>query len=142
MLSKFTPSVQIPSPDDNSTLERVYYSSARSLSSHTPTVSFFHSQRTNANKHDQDTVQEPPLLDGHVSRQSPPASETKTMLCVVSLIGVFLCICNLQLERNSYLNLDSVKSHNGVVMQVGRRLLQVRNRFCILTISGGARPLI
>ncbi|KAJ0566909.1 hypothetical protein HanIR_Chr06g0278831 [Helianthus annuus] len=124
MLSKFTPSVQIPSPDDNSTLERVYYSSARSLSSHTPTVSFFHSQRTNANKHDQDTVQEP-LLDGHVSRQSPPASETKTMLCVVFTATIFLCICNLQLERNSYLNLDSVKSHNGAVMHVGRRLLQV-----------------
>ncbi|KAM0026598.1 hypothetical protein Hdeb2414_s0020g00559941 [Helianthus debilis subsp. tardiflorus] len=140
MLSKFTPSVQIPSPDDNSSLERVYYSSARSLSNHTPTVSFFHSQRTNANKHDQDTVQEP-LLDGHVPRQSPPASETKTMSCVVFTATIFLCICNLQLERNSYLNLDSVKSHNGVVMQVGRRLLQVRNRFCILTIFLGSLKL-
>ncbi|KAI7745029.1 hypothetical protein M8C21_009731, partial [Ambrosia artemisiifolia] len=58
---------KIPSPDDNYSLEKLYYSSARSLSrSHTPT----------------DTVQEP-LLDGHVSRQSPPALETNTMLCVL-----------------------------------------------------------
>ncbi|KAI3694458.1 hypothetical protein L1987_77423 [Smallanthus sonchifolius] len=125
VLSNFTPSVAIPSADDNSFPERVYYSSARSLSrSHTPTVSFFHSQRTIANKHDQDTVQEP-LLGGHVSRQSPPASETKTMLCVVFTMTIFLCSYNLKLERNSYLNFDSVKSHNGIVMQVGRRLLQV-----------------
>ncbi|XP_076912335.1 vacuolar histidine transporter YPQ3-like [Bidens hawaiensis] len=124
VLSKFTPSVQIPSPDNNSTPEKVYYSSARSLSrSHTPTVSFFHS-RTNANKYDEDTVQES-LLGERVSGQSPPASETKTMLCMVFTVTMFLCTYNLKLERNSYLNLDSVKSHNGVVMQVGRRLLQV-----------------
>ncbi|KAI3811881.1 hypothetical protein L1987_16577 [Smallanthus sonchifolius] len=85
VLSNFTPSVPIPSVDDNSFPERVSYSFVGSLSrSHTPTVSFFHSQRTNANKHDQDTVQEP-LLGGHVSRQSPPASETNTMLCVCDM---------------------------------------------------------
>ncbi|KAK1408521.1 hypothetical protein QVD17_40366 [Tagetes erecta] len=124
MLSNFTPCVQIPSPDDDSSLERVYYSSARSLSrSHTPTFSYFHSQRAIANN-DQETVQEP-LLGGNVSRQSPPASETKTMLCVVFTVSVFLCTYNLKLERNSYLNSDSVKSHSGIVMQVGRRLLQV-----------------
>ncbi|KAD5317449.1 hypothetical protein E3N88_17395 [Mikania micrantha] len=123
VLSKFTPSVEIPSPVDNSSPERVYYSSARSLSrSHTPTVSYFHSSRTNANSYDQDTVQEP-LLGG--LRQSPPASETKTMLCVVFTVTMFFCAYNLKLERNNYLNLDSVKSHNGIVMQVGRRLLQV-----------------
>ncbi|KAK9075918.1 hypothetical protein SSX86_004248 [Deinandra increscens subsp. villosa] len=125
VLSKFTPCMQIPSPDDCSSPERVYYSSARSLSrSHTPTVNFFHSQRTNANKYDQDTVQEP-LLGGHVSRQSPPTSETKTMLCVVFTVTLFLCSYNLKLERNSYIHLDPVTSHKGTVLQVGRRLLQV-----------------
>ena len=55
-------------------------SSARSLSrSHTPTMKYFPTQRTTANGCNQDSVQEP-LLGGH----SPPASETKTMLCVVS----------------------------------------------------------
>ncbi|XP_076907644.1 vacuolar histidine transporter YPQ3-like [Bidens hawaiensis] len=121
VLSKFTPIECIHS---SYFISLLWCSSARSLSrSHTPTVSFFHS-RTNANKYDEDTVQEP-LLGERVSGQSPPASETKTMLCVVFTVTMFLCTYNLKLERNSYLNLDSVKSHNGVVMQVGRRLLQV-----------------
>ncbi|KAI7755106.1 hypothetical protein M8C21_025976 [Ambrosia artemisiifolia] len=125
MLSKITPSLPIPSVDDTSCSETVYYSSARSLSrSHNRTCTFLHSQRTSTNKSDQDIIQEP-LLAGHVSRQSSPASETKNMLCVVFTLTVFLCTYNLKLERNSYLNSDSVKSHNGIVLQVGRKLLQV-----------------
>ncbi|KAJ0933193.1 hypothetical protein HanPSC8_Chr04g0182131 [Helianthus annuus] len=125
MLSKITPSLPIPSvDDDNISSETLYYSSARSLSrSHNRTGSFLHSQRTNTNKCDQDIIQEP-LLGGHASRQSSPASETKNMLCVVFTLTIFLCARNLKLERNSYLNTDSVKLNNGIVLQVGRKLLQ------------------
>ncbi|KAI3742181.1 hypothetical protein L1987_59861 [Smallanthus sonchifolius] len=125
MLSKFTPSSPIPSVGYNSSPETVYYSSARSLSrSPTHTVNFLHSQRTNTNKGDQDIIQEP-LLGGPASRQSPPASKTKNTLCVVFTMVIFLCTYNLKLERNSYPDSDSVKSHNGIVLQVGRKLLQV-----------------
>ncbi|XP_076946612.1 vacuolar histidine transporter YPQ3-like [Bidens hawaiensis] len=124
MLSKVTPCLQIPSVDDNSSTETVYYSSARSLSSsHTRTASFLHSHRTHTDKCDQDILQEP-LLGGNVSRQSSTVSETKNMLCVVFSLTMFLCTYNLTLERNSYLNSDSVNSHNGIVLQVGRKLLQ------------------
>ncbi|KAI3801263.1 hypothetical protein L1987_29367 [Smallanthus sonchifolius] len=125
MLSNFTPSSPIPSVGYNSSPETVYYSSARSLSrSPTHTVNFLHSQRTNTNKCDQDIIQEP-LLGGPASRQSSPASKTKNTLCVVFTLVFFLCTYNLKLERNSYPDSDSVKSHNGIVLQVGRKLLQV-----------------
>ncbi|XP_076909767.1 vacuolar histidine transporter YPQ3-like [Bidens hawaiensis] len=122
MLSKVTPCLTIPSVDDNSSTETVYYSSARSLSS-----SFLHSHRTHTDKCDQDILQEP-LLGGNVSRQSSTVSETKNMLCVVFSLTMFICTYNLKLERNSYLNSDSVNSHNGIVLQVGRKLLQVSGR--------------
>lgn len=125
MLSKFTQSLPILAADDNTSPERVYYTSARSLSrSPTPIVNFFHSQRTTTPICNQGGVQEP-LLHGHSSRHSAHASETKTMLCVVFTVTIFLCTYNLKLERNSYLH----SKHEGIVMQVGRKLLQVRGSF-------------
>ncbi|GKD66813.1 PQ-loop repeat family protein, partial [Tanacetum coccineum] len=121
ILSKISQSLQIPAADDNSSPERVYYSSARSLSrSHTPTLNYFHSQRSSP----RETVEEP-LLGGDVSGRSPPASQTKTLLCVVFTATIFLCTYNLKLERDGYLNSVSETPHNGIVMQVGRKLLQV-----------------
>nr|XP_043622719.1 uncharacterized protein LOC122594308 [Erigeron canadensis] len=121
LLSKLTPSLAIPSGEEYSSPERVYYSSARSLSrSHTPTLKYFHSQRTT---HNHDNVQEP-LIGEHVSRQSPPVSQPKTMLCVVFTVTVFLCMYNIQFKRNSYISSNTAKQHNGIVMQVGRKLLQ------------------
>nr|GEX64260.1 lysosomal amino acid transporter 1 [Tanacetum cinerariifolium] len=121
ILSKISQSLQIPAVDDNSSPERVYYSSARSLSrSHTPTLNYFHSQRSSH----RETVEEP-LLGGDVSGRSPPASQTKTLLCVVFTATIFLCTYNLKLERDGYLNSVSETPHNGIVMQVGRKLLQV-----------------
>ncbi|GJZ25029.1 zf-CCHC domain-containing protein [Tanacetum coccineum] len=121
ILSKISQSLQIPAADDNSSPERVYYSSARSLSrSHTPTLNYFHSQRSSH----RETVEEP-LLGGDVSGRSPPASQTKTLLCVVFTATIFLCTYNLKLERDGYLNSVSETPHNGIVMQVGRKLLQV-----------------
>ncbi|XP_024964124.1 uncharacterized protein LOC112504417 [Cynara cardunculus var. scolymus] len=127
MLSKFTQSLPILAVDDDASPERAYYTSARSLSrSLTPTVNFFPSQRTTTPICDQESVQEP-LLRGHLSRHTAPASETKTMLCVVFTVTIFLCTYNLKLERDSYLHSNSVKQHEGIVMQVGRKLLQVRS---------------
>ncbi|KAK1420671.1 hypothetical protein QVD17_22456 [Tagetes erecta] len=83
----------------------------------------------------QDPIQEP-LLGGYESRQSRPASKTKNTLCVVFTLTVFLCTYNLKLERDSYLNSDSVNSHNGIVLQVGRKLLQFENRHQRQVVSG------
>ncbi|KAJ9548046.1 LOW QUALITY PROTEIN: hypothetical protein OSB04_020589 [Centaurea solstitialis] len=126
MLSKFSPNLPIL---DNNAPERVYYTSARSLSrSPTPPMDLFSSQRTTTPIRDQESVQEP-LLHGHSSRPPIPASETKTMLCVVFTATIFLCTYNLKLERDSYLHSNSVKQHEGIVMQVGRKLLQVPGNF-------------
>ncbi|KAI3514450.1 hypothetical protein L1887_12859 [Cichorium endivia] len=123
MISKSTPSLPIPAADYNSAPETVYYTSARSLSrSHTPTINFF--QRTTAHVCDQDNIQEP-LLGGHLLGKSPPVSKPKTMLCVVFTVGIFLHASNLNFERNTYLDSTSVNSHEGFIIQVGRKLLQV-----------------
>lgn len=53
------------------------------------------------------------------------------MIQVFSLT-VFVCTYNLKLERNSYLNSDLGNSHNGIVLQVGRKLLQVTKQQVIL----------
>ncbi|CAI9297579.1 unnamed protein product [Lactuca saligna] len=122
MLSKPTPSLPIPAADYDSAPERVYYTSARSLTrSHTPT-NFFQRATTpiSISTCDQGSVQEPLLLG-----KSTPASQPKTMLCVVFTVAVFLYTSNLKLERNSYLESTSVKPHEGFVIQVGRKLLQV-----------------
>ncbi|KAL7587255.1 uncharacterized protein LOC111917078 [Lactuca sativa] len=119
MLSKPTPSLPIPAADYDSAPERVYYTSARSLTrSHTPT-NFFQRATTpvSISTCDQGSVQEPLLLG---------KSQPKTMLCVVFTVAIFLYTSNLKLERNSYLDsTSSVKPHEGFVIQVGRKLLQV-----------------
>ncbi|KAL4571774.1 hypothetical protein LXL04_018539 [Taraxacum kok-saghyz] len=118
ILSKSTPSLPIPSADYSSPPERIYYTSARSLTrSHTPT-NFFH-RTTTTPICDQDSVHEP-----LIGATPPPTSQPKTMLCVVFTVGIFLYASNLKLEENSYL--DS-KSNEGIVIQVGRKLLQVND---------------
>ncbi|XP_071688604.1 uncharacterized protein [Rutidosis leptorrhynchoides] len=42
----------------------------------------------------------------------------------VFTVTIFLCTYNLKLERDSYLSLNSVRPDNGIVMHVGRKLLQ------------------
>ncbi|KAL4563190.1 hypothetical protein LXL04_021071 [Taraxacum kok-saghyz] len=116
ILPKSTPSLQIPSADYSSPPERIYYTSARSLTrSHTPT-NFFH-RTTTTPICDQDSVHEP-----LIGATSPPTSQPKPMLCVVFTVGIFLYASNLKLEENSYL--DSIPNE-GIVIQVGRKLLQV-----------------
>ncbi|KAL4583498.1 hypothetical protein LXL04_008072 [Taraxacum kok-saghyz] len=102
ILPKSTPSLQIPSADYSSPPERIYYTSARSLTrSHTPT-NFFH-RTTTTPICDQDSVHEP-----LIGATSPPTSQPKPMLCVVFTVGIFL-----------------KPSNEGIVIQVGRKLLQV-----------------
>ncbi|KAL4570137.1 hypothetical protein LXL04_025788 [Taraxacum kok-saghyz] len=116
ILPKSTPSLQIPSADYSSPPERIYYTSARSLTrSHTPT-NFFH-RTTTTPICDQDSVHEP-----LIGATSPPTSQPKPMLCVVFIVGIFRYASNLKLEENSYL--DSIPNE-GIVIQVGRKLLQV-----------------
>nr|KAJ0193277.1 hypothetical protein LSAT_V11C800422780 [Lactuca sativa] len=118
MLSKPTPSLPIPAADYDSAPERVYYTSARSLTrSHTPT-NFFQRATTpvSISTCDQGSVQEPLLLG---------KSQPKTMLCVVFTVAIFLYTSNLKLERNSYLDsTSSVKPHEGFVIQVSGSLVE------------------
>ncbi|PWA34542.1 PQ-loop repeat family protein / transmembrane family protein [Artemisia annua] len=122
ILLKISQSLQIPSADDNSSPESVYYIQIfiEKSYTHTPSLYYFHSQRSSH----RETVEEP-SLGGDVTGCSPPASQTKSMLCVVFTATIFLCTYNFKLERDSYLNLNSATPHNGIVMQVGRKLLQV-----------------
>nr|XP_043615679.1 seven transmembrane protein 1-like [Erigeron canadensis] len=74
-----------------------------------------------------------------IGRQFPPASETKTMLCVVFTMTIFLCTYNIQVEKSSYLSLNSKTQHNGIVIQVGRKLLQASGS--LLEGSDGIRSI-
>lgn len=124
VVSGVTPSSPIPLPAGarNGSVEREsYYMSARSLTrSHTPTVGFYRVQRRSTSVYEQSSVEEP-LLGGP---QSAPHSNPKTMLCVVFAVTFFLGTYNLQLEKISRLNMVS-ESNQGVVMLVGRKLLQI-----------------
>ncbi|KAK3036210.1 hypothetical protein RJ639_030366, partial [Escallonia herrerae] len=127
MASGFASTSPIPLPalSRNGSPEReLYYTSARSLSrSHTPTVGF-HLQRRSTSVYEQNPSQEP-LLGAHESSQSAPPSKAKTMLCVVSSLTFFLGACNLQLERSNKTDMVFHNPNRGVVVQVGRKLLQV-----------------
>ncbi|KAJ0089142.1 hypothetical protein Patl1_32408 [Pistacia atlantica] len=67
---------------------------------------------------------EQPLLGGQVSTQSAPSPNTKTMLCLVSIM-IFLGTVNLEYLAIGYHNIEFEKSNKGFVIQVGRKLLQV-----------------
>ncbi|KAK3039431.1 hypothetical protein RJ639_029230 [Escallonia herrerae] len=125
--SGFASTLPIPLPvlSHNGSLEReLYYTSARSLSrSHTPTVGF-HLQRRSTSVYEQNPSQEP-LLGAHKSSQSAPPSKAKIMLCVVSSLTFFLEACNLHLERSNKTDMVFQNPNQGVVVQVGRKLLQV-----------------
>ncbi|XP_068340474.1 vacuolar arginine/histidine antiporter stm1-like [Pyrus communis] len=93
--------------------------SARSLSrSHTPSEGFHAAQRTTLPFNRNRNPNEEPLLGALASTQSAPSSNVKTTLCVVSLMTLF-CTFN---QRSVDLSVDN--PNRGVVMQVGRRLLQ------------------
>ncbi|KAB2631628.1 hypothetical protein D8674_009147 [Pyrus ussuriensis x Pyrus communis] len=100
-----------------------YYISARSLSrSHTPSEGFHAAQRTTLPFNRNRNPNEEPLLGTLASTQSAPSNNVKTTLCVVSLMTLF-CTFN---QRSVDLSVDN--PNRGVVMQVGRRLLQVNSR--------------
>ncbi|XP_048423913.1 uncharacterized protein LOC103955225 [Pyrus x bretschneideri] len=97
--------------------------SARSLSrSHTPSEGFHAAQRTTLPFNRNRNPNEEPLLGALASTQSAPSNNVKTTLCVVSLMTLF-CTFN---QRSVDLSVDN--PNRGVVMQVGRRLLQVNSR--------------
>ncbi|KAA8519016.1 hypothetical protein F0562_016210 [Nyssa sinensis] len=120
--------ISLPARPCSSPPEREsFYTSARSLSrSHTPTAgSFLGQRRTPTLLYDRNSIEEP-LLGGLVLTQSTPPSSTKTMLCVVSALTLFLGFSNLHLTESSMLSNTVLKKPNrGVVIQVGRKLLQV-----------------
>ncbi|XAR48346.1 hypothetical protein NMG60_11031145, partial [Bertholletia excelsa] len=105
-------------------VSRGYIRSARSLStSHTPTAGSFLAQiRTPISVFRQNSVEEP-FLCGHASPQSASPSN-KTMLCITPLIFFFGTL-NLHLMGRSKFNMVFENLNQGVVMQVGRKLLQV-----------------
>ncbi|XP_050122647.1 uncharacterized protein LOC126600141 [Malus sylvestris] len=97
-----------------------YYISARSLSrSHASTKEFHAAQRTTCILNHNRNPNEEPLLGALASTQSAPSNNVKTTLCVVSLITLFGTFNH----RSVDLSVDN--PNRGVVMQVGRRLLQV-----------------
>ncbi|KAA8516301.1 hypothetical protein F0562_016594 [Nyssa sinensis] len=124
------PSSPIPLPAlpcSSSREGELYYMSARSLSrSYTPTAGSFPAhRRTPTLIYDQNSIEEP-LLSGLVHMQSAPRSSTKTMLCAVSALTFFLGSSNLHPKKSSTLkNMVFKKPNQGVVIQVGRKLLEV-----------------
>ncbi|KAJ6380696.1 hypothetical protein OIU77_029569 [Salix suchowensis] len=66
---------------------------------------------------------EEPLLGEDVATQSAPNSNTKTMLCVVSVV-TFLGTLNLHHSANSRLDRVFENKHQGIFIQVGRKILQ------------------
>ncbi|KAM2044059.1 hypothetical protein ACFX1T_008421 [Malus domestica] len=99
-----------------------YYISARSLSrSHTPSEGFHAAQRKTLPFNRNRNPNEEPLLGALASTQSASSNNVKTTLCVVSLMTLF-CTFN---QRSVDFSVDN--PNRGVVMQVGRRLLQVNS---------------
>ncbi|KAM7463457.1 hypothetical protein LguiA_031578 [Lonicera macranthoides] len=68
---------------------------------------------------------EEPLLSEQVSPQSAPNRDTKSMLCVASAVTFFFGTFYLQLVQNLGLNTTPKTLNRGVVLKVGRTLLQV-----------------
>ncbi|KAJ6408465.1 hypothetical protein OIU84_011725 [Salix udensis] len=109
-------------PQKSSPETDLYYASARSLSrSHAPTVGSFLAQRMTPPSI-RNSIEEP-LLGEDVATQSAPNSNTKTMLCVVSVV-TFLGTLNLHHSANSRLDRVFENKHQGIFIQVGRKILQ------------------
>ncbi|KAI8562594.1 hypothetical protein RHMOL_Rhmol03G0046800 [Rhododendron molle] len=130
--------IPLPGVPRSSSLEReLYYMSARSLTrSHTPTSGSFLAQRITLTTLSRQNTFEEPLLGGLASTQSAPRSNNKSMLCAFSAVTFFLGTLNLHLTESNGLHMVSGKRYKGVVMQVGRKLLQVSGGF--MEETGGA----
>ncbi|KAM7529925.1 hypothetical protein LguiB_033335 [Lonicera macranthoides] len=117
--------IPLPAGARNGSIDReFYYMSARSLSrSHTPTMGFYVKRRTTM-VFERNSVEEP-LLSEQVSPQSAPNRDTKSMLCVASAVTFFFGTFYLQLVQNLGLNTTPKTPNRGVVLKVGRTLLQV-----------------
>ncbi|KAJ6304375.1 hypothetical protein OIU77_018106 [Salix suchowensis] len=112
----------------SSTGRELYYMSARSLSSsHTPTVGSSLAQRMASPSFSTRISIEEPLLGADVTTQSAPNLNTKTMLCVVSIVTL-LGTLNLHQSANNRLDRAFENKHQGFVIQVGRKILQVSSR--------------
>ncbi|KAJ6749527.1 hypothetical protein OIU85_000190 [Salix viminalis] len=112
----------------SSTGRELYYMSARSLSSsHTPTVGSSLAQRMTSPSFSTRISIEEPLLAADVTTQSAPNLNTKTMLCVVSVVTL-LGTVNLHQSANNRLDRAFENKHEGFVIQVGRKILQVSSR--------------
>ncbi|KAJ6921540.1 hypothetical protein NC652_015454 [Populus alba x Populus x berolinensis] len=116
--------IPFPTLPQKSSPERdLYYASARSLSSsHTPTVGSFLAQRMTPSFLIRNSIEEP-LLGEDVATQPAPNLNTKTMLCVVSVV-TFLGTLNLHHSANSRLDRVFENKNQGIFIQVGRKILQ------------------
>ncbi|KAB5551616.1 hypothetical protein DKX38_008927 [Salix brachista] len=119
--------IPFPTLPQKSSPERdLYYASARSLSrSHTPSVGPFLAQRMAPPSFSIRNSIEEPLLGEDVATQSAPNLNTKTMLCVVSVV-TFLGTLNLHHSANSRLDRVFENKHQGIFIQVGRKILQIK----------------
>ncbi|PQQ03118.1 uncharacterized protein Pyn_40140 [Prunus yedoensis var. nudiflora] len=100
--------------------------SARSLSrSHTPTERSYLAQTTAPTFNHIRNSNEEPLLGALASTQSAPSNNIKTVLCVVSLMTLFGTFNHRSVDNK--LDLIVENPSRGVVMRVGRRLLQGLN---------------
>ncbi|XP_057506719.1 uncharacterized protein LOC130789942 isoform X2 [Actinidia eriantha] len=141
--SGVAPSSPIPLPGipRSGSLEReVYYISARSLSSsHTPPTSgFFLAQRRTSTSACHRSSFEEPFLGGNASPQATPPSNTKTMLCAFSAVTFFLGSLNLHRMESNRLDMVLQIQDKGVVMRVGRKLLQVSSGLLQETAGSGS----
>ncbi|GAB2272683.1 hypothetical protein Dimus_007505 [Dionaea muscipula] len=133
-----TPSSPIPFPflpRSCSTGSETYYMSARSLStSHTSTRGSSLAQRWAASI-DFDNSAEEPLLCGSYPSKTTPHSNTKSILCVVSVVTFFVGGLNTSRieSRQPGMVLEVPKQH--ILKQLKRKLLQVNDK--PLTNSGG-----
>ncbi|OVA03880.1 Cystinosin/ERS1p repeat [Macleaya cordata] len=116
----------------------MYYTSARSLTkSHTPTAGSYLAQSRGSEStttipiRDPHTIEEP-LLAGAVSAQSAPPLNTKSMLCAISAVTFFVSSFDLHFSVNNRHNMVLEKPLRGVVIRVGRKLLQNNVKLSLL----------
>ncbi|GFY98101.1 PQ-loop repeat family protein [Actinidia rufa] len=114
--------------------------SARSLSSsHTPPTSgFFLAQRRTSTSACHRSSFEEPFLGGNASPQATPPSNTKTMLCAFSAVTFFLGSLNLHRMESNRLDMVLQSQDKGVVIRVGRKLLQVSSGLLQETAGSGS----
>ncbi|XP_057949149.1 uncharacterized protein LOC131144484 [Malania oleifera] len=125
--------VTLPVVPRNSSRTESCYRSARYLSrSYSSTLGSFLAGRTARNSARSWNPIEEPLLGELGSPRSAPPPKTKTMLCVIYVVIFLFGILNVRLSANKSV---LEKQNQGVVMQVGRKLLQVGDRW--LQESGG-----